>query len=84
MNLKVLPSQYEWKIVSLNSVELLCVTDPSTGRDIINLVLPSSCVAELNDDEKKFLLNVYISGYMNGHTDGTVEKVAQIRNALGL
>lgn len=85
MDIKVNPSEYDWKLVGLagTNTSLLGVTDPTNGRTIINLVLPIAMLP-LTAENKKFILNTYICGFMHGHKAGTTEKVSQIRNALGL
>jgi len=87
MDIKVNPSEYVWTVVNVSeNVQLLGVTDPTNGHTIISLVMPFmfTKAQDITPELKKFILNTYICGFMHGHRSGTTEKIAQIRNALGL
>lgn len=87
MDIKVNPSEYVWTLYQVGeNSQMLGVTDPTNGHTIINLVIPFvfEKVQDITLELKKFILNTYIMGYMQGHRAGTTEKVTQIRNALGL
>ena len=81
-------SEFDWYVNRVNdkSEKILHVFWRAEGLKIIQVVCPFDVddASELDPEEKKFMLNVWLTAYMMGQRHGAEDKVEEIKKALGL